>query len=524
MTLNRNPTNFFAETEQVAFHVGPPRARHRGHRRPADAGPPVQLPRHAAHPPRRAELQPDPDQPAGRAGERQPPRRLHAAGGATTAARRTCRTASAAAARSSPAPRTAATCTCPRPVDGAEDPGAGPGRRLRAGDDVLAQPDRGRAGPHRRRVHVRARQGRRPGRRRPDGRPPRPGRRRSSRAGSPTASACRPGGHPHDRASPDAADGLDAVAGAGDGHRGRVPGRRPGRADPRQRRLRPRRHPRAARTRSLAAGVAAARGRHRTRARSPARPQGRRADRRPLVPHRLLGRGRRDRRRRRSRPRRRTRRSSPTCRGATATTSRSARGATAPSCSTPPASGSRTRRVVDERTGHEDLRQDVLGAHGRPPALGASRRPPHPRRARRRPDDAQRDRPHPRRPPRVEELFEEFDASQDGAVIGQILDMLTAHDDAEHGALYPLALDLLGGGDVLDRSLAAHTCGEEADGPPEVPRGTAPGRAVRGAAPLVADHVQDEEQNLLPALAEAASDAELDTLGARILQAKQRGG
>jgi hypothetical protein len=41
---------------------------------------------------------------------------------------------------------------------------------------------------------------------------------------------------------------------------------------------------------------------------------------------------------------------------------------------------------------------------------------------------------------------------------------------------------------------------------------------------LVADHVQDEEQNLLPALAEAASDAELDTLGARILQAKQRGG
>ena len=39
---------------------------------------------------------------------------------------------------------------------------------------------------------------------------------------------------------------LDVVAGAGDGHRRHVPGRRPGRADPRQRRLRPRRHPGAA--------------------------------------------------------------------------------------------------------------------------------------------------------------------------------------------------------------------------------------------------------------------------------------
>jgi catalase len=66
MTLDRNPTNFFAETEQVAFHVGQPGAGHRRHRRPAAAGPAVLVPRHAAHAARRPELRADADQPAAR--------------------------------------------------------------------------------------------------------------------------------------------------------------------------------------------------------------------------------------------------------------------------------------------------------------------------------------------------------------------------------------------------------------------------------------------------------------------------
>ena len=41
---------------------------------------------------------------------------------------------------------------------------------------------------------------------------------------------------------------------------------------------------------------------------------------------------------------------------------------------------------------------------------------------------------------------------------------------------------------------------------------------------LVQEHVRDEEKNLLPALADKATDQQLDGLGARILQAKQRGG
>ncbi|HEY5877092.1 MAG TPA: hypothetical protein VIT64_17405, partial [Ilumatobacteraceae bacterium] len=41
---------------------------------------------------------------------------------------------------------------------------------------------------------------------------------------------------------------------------------------------------------------------------------------------------------------------------------------------------------------------------------------------------------------------------------------------------------------------------------------------------LVEEHVADEEQNILPALAEQATPQQLEGLGARIMQAKQRGG
>ena len=52
-----------------------PRAGHRGHQRPADAGPAVLLPRHPAHPPGRPELHPAADQPAALPGQRHAARR-----------------------------------------------------------------------------------------------------------------------------------------------------------------------------------------------------------------------------------------------------------------------------------------------------------------------------------------------------------------------------------------------------------------------------------------------------------------
>jgi hypothetical protein len=48
--------------------------------------------------------------------------------------------------------------------------------------------------------------------------------------------------------------------------------------------------------------------------------------------------------------------------------------------------------------------------------------------------------------------------------------------------------------------------------------------ACRVLKELVTEHVHDEESNLFPALAESATPQQLDALGARILQAKQRGG
>jgi hemerythrin superfamily protein len=124
----------------------------------------------------------------------------------------------------------------------------------------------------------------------------------------------------------------------------------------------------------------------------------------------------------------------------------------------------------------------------------------------------------------VEALFDAFDESNDAGVIGQVVDMLTAHDEAEHGALYPFALDLLGGGDVFDRSLAAHSAVKQQIDHLKSQEGQPLVDSFGVLRRLVTDHVQDEEANLLPALAEQASVADLDTLGARILQAKQRGG
>ena len=49
-------------------------------------------------------------------------------------------------------------------------------------------------------------------------------------------------------------------------------------------------------------------------------------------------------------------------------------------------------------------------------------------------------------------------------------------------------------------------------------------QAVGQLRKLVTQHVADEEKNLLPALEDAATTEQLEALGARVLQAKQRGG
>jgi hemerythrin superfamily protein len=124
----------------------------------------------------------------------------------------------------------------------------------------------------------------------------------------------------------------------------------------------------------------------------------------------------------------------------------------------------------------------------------------------------------------VEALFETFDETGSAPIIGQVMDMLAAHDDAEQGALYPFALATLGEDEVLDRSLVAHSALKRQMDHVKGLEGDPLIESFGVLRRLVADHVRDEEQNLLPALGEKVSPADLDTLGARMLQAKQRGG
>jgi hemerythrin superfamily protein len=124
----------------------------------------------------------------------------------------------------------------------------------------------------------------------------------------------------------------------------------------------------------------------------------------------------------------------------------------------------------------------------------------------------------------VEALFTSFDETGDASFIGLTIAALTAHDEAEHAALYPLLAVVVGDAGMIERASIAHSMIKKQidvlgslEGPPLVD-------AFRVLQGLVTEHVADEERNLLPALAASASDQQLEGLGARILQVKQRVG
>lgn len=125
---------------------------------------------------------------------------------------------------------------------------------------------------------------------------------------------------------------------------------------------------------------------------------------------------------------------------------------------------------------------------------------------------------------RVSSLFARFDESGDGTLVGQIVGDLIAHDEAEHGALYPIALVVLGDADLIAAFDDAHTRIKQLieqllqlEGPPLVD-------AVNVLREAVTAHVADEEKKLLPQLGKAATSAQLDELAARIDHVKQRAG
>lgn len=125
---------------------------------------------------------------------------------------------------------------------------------------------------------------------------------------------------------------------------------------------------------------------------------------------------------------------------------------------------------------------------------------------------------------RVSELFTEFDSTGNATIVGEIVDALKAHDDAEHAALYPFAGRLLGDEKMVERSAAAHSAVKKQIDVLTTLEGQPLVAAVSGLRKLVDKHVADEENNLFPRLSAAASAQQLSALGARIMQAKQRGG
>jgi hemerythrin superfamily protein len=125
---------------------------------------------------------------------------------------------------------------------------------------------------------------------------------------------------------------------------------------------------------------------------------------------------------------------------------------------------------------------------------------------------------------RVEALFASFAETGDAGIIGQVVDALAAHDDAEHAALYPLAGHVLGDAAAIERWAQAHSAVKQQIDHLKTQEGTPLVEAFDTLRGLVQKHVADEEKNLLPALADKATEQQIDGLGARILQAKQRGG
>ena len=124
----------------------------------------------------------------------------------------------------------------------------------------------------------------------------------------------------------------------------------------------------------------------------------------------------------------------------------------------------------------------------------------------------------------VDALFARFDDTADGTVIGQVICELKAHDDAEQAALYPMVGKVLANADMITRSSTAHSAVKKQidvvttlEGPPLV-------EAFKVLRRIVQEHVADEEKYILPAFGEAATPQQLEELGARILQAKQRVG
>lgn len=123
---------------------------------------------------------------------------------------------------------------------------------------------------------------------------------------------------------------------------------------------------------------------------------------------------------------------------------------------------------------------------------------------------------------RVRNLFVQFNATLDSALIGQTIGALRAREDAEHSALYALAARLVDDPALMDRLAAAYAAVKKQIDVVAELRGTPRVNAFQTLQAFVGDHARVEETKLLPRLAEHATPEQLEGLAAQILEAKRR--
>ncbi|MER7010187.1 hemerythrin domain-containing protein [Saccharopolyspora sp. NPDC000359] len=130
----------------------------------------------------------------------------------------------------------------------------------------------------------------------------------------------------------------------------------------------------------------------------------------------------------------------------------------------------------------------------------------------------------------VESAFEEYergglsDQARRG-LVDHIITELVRHSVAEEQHLYPAARKVLPDGDELaDHEIEEHAEAEEVMKQLEgmEPSDAEFDRLVRKLISDIRHHVDDEEKDLFPRLQQACSADELQDLGAKIVQAKER--
>ena len=127
----------------------------------------------------------------------------------------------------------------------------------------------------------------------------------------------------------------------------------------------------------------------------------------------------------------------------------------------------------------------------------------------------------------VDQLFERFDRSDDsfeGGLIGRIIEALSVHAEVEEQVVYPAMRKALPDGEAKVRdAIADHQKVKDmlADLEKMAPLDEGVVPAVTSLAKVVRAHVQEEESDLFPRLAEALDEPALQDMGRAIEKARR---